>query len=118
MQITLEGLESPIRANAGDTILESLLRAGVPFPFSCQFGTCGTCRCQLLQGNVTELERHGKRTALVCGEDAVGFGELAQLVARSAAAHAALGVARGEKVLLLMRDTPEFAAAWLGLLHI
>jgi acyl-coenzyme A synthetase/AMP-(fatty) acid ligase len=29
----------------------------------------------------------------------------------------ALGVAPGERVLLLMRDTPEFVAAWLGVVH-
>ena len=36
---------------------------------------------------------------------------------RSAAALRALGVRRGDRVLLLMRDTPEFAAAWLGTVH-
>ena len=57
MQITLEGYDRPVPAEAGDTILESLLRAGVPFPFSCQAGNCGTCKCELLSGDVHELER-------------------------------------------------------------
>ena len=39
----------------GDTILAALLRAGVPFAFSCQGGNCGTCKCQLLSGRVQEL---------------------------------------------------------------
>ncbi|MGH8669332.1 MAG: 2Fe-2S iron-sulfur cluster-binding protein [Burkholderiales bacterium] len=56
MQITLEGHERPIPAEAGDTILASLLRAGVPFPFSCQAGNCGTCKCELLSGDILELE--------------------------------------------------------------
>jgi benzoate-CoA ligase len=60
------------------------------------------------------LERHGARTALVCGEETVSFEQLAARVARSGAALAALGVRPGDRVLLLMRDTPEFAAAWLG----
>jgi hypothetical protein len=34
MQITLEGHGRPIPAEAGDTVLASLLRAGVPFPFA------------------------------------------------------------------------------------
>ena len=55
MQITLEGADAPVAARAGDTLLASLLRAGVPFPFSCQFGTCGTCKCVLVAGRVTEL---------------------------------------------------------------
>ena len=56
MQILLEGHGAPVAANAGDTILETLLRAGIDFPFSCQFGNCGTCKCQLVRGAVTELE--------------------------------------------------------------
>jgi ferredoxin-NAD(P)+ reductase (naphthalene dioxygenase ferredoxin-specific) len=56
MQITLEGLDRPVPVEAGDTILGSLLRAGVPFPFSCQAGNCGTCKCQLVSGEVFELE--------------------------------------------------------------
>jgi benzoate-CoA ligase len=60
------------------------------------------------------LERHGARTALICGEEAVSFAQLAARVARSGAALAGLGVRPGDRVLFLMRDTPEFAAAWLG----
>jgi ferredoxin len=56
MQITLQGRAEPIPVQAGDTILASLLRAGVPFPFSCQAGNCGTCKCELLSGEVDELE--------------------------------------------------------------
>ena len=41
---------------AGDTVLASLLRAGLPFPFSCQAGNCGTCKCELVSGEVHELE--------------------------------------------------------------
>jgi ferredoxin len=57
MQITLEGHGSAVPAHPGETILESLLRAGVPFPFSCYAGNCGTCKCELLSGDVLELER-------------------------------------------------------------
>jgi CDP-4-dehydro-6-deoxyglucose reductase/ferredoxin-NAD(P)+ reductase (naphthalene dioxygenase ferredoxin-specific) len=56
MQITLEGHDRPVPVEAGDTILASLLRAGVPFPFSCQAGNCGTCKCELVAGDVLELE--------------------------------------------------------------
>ena len=56
MQITLEGHDQPVPVEAGDTILASLLRAGVPFPFSCQAGNCGTCKCELVSGDVLELE--------------------------------------------------------------
>ena len=56
MQIILEGDERRIPVEAGDTILASLLRAGVPFPFSCQTGNCGTCKCELVSGEVHELD--------------------------------------------------------------
>jgi ferredoxin-NAD(P)+ reductase (naphthalene dioxygenase ferredoxin-specific) len=56
MQITLEGHAEAVPVEAGDTILASLLRAGVPFPFSCQAGNCGTCKCELVSGDVLELE--------------------------------------------------------------
>jgi naphthalene 1,2-dioxygenase ferredoxin reductase component len=55
MQITVEGLP-PIPVERGDTILASLLRAGVAFPFSCQSGNCGTCKCELVCGDIFELE--------------------------------------------------------------
>ena len=71
MQITLEGHDRPIAVEAGDTILASLLRAGVPFPFSCQAGNCGTCKCELVSGDVLELE-HSEH-ALSAEERARGF---------------------------------------------
>ena len=55
MQITLEGHNRPVAVEPGDTVLSSLLRAGVAFPFSCQAGNCGTCKCELVSGDVLEL---------------------------------------------------------------
>jgi benzoate-CoA ligase len=63
------------------------------------------------------LARHGQNLALVCGSERVRYTELAGQVARAAGALRGLGLAPGERVLLLMRDTPEFAAAWLGAVH-
>jgi NAD(P)H-flavin reductase/ferredoxin len=71
MQITLEGHERAIPVEAGDTILASLLRAGVPFPFSCQAGNCGTCKCELVSGDILELE-HSEH-ALAAEERAKGI---------------------------------------------
>jgi benzoate-CoA ligase len=63
------------------------------------------------------LARNGGRVAFICGEDRVSFAALAERVRRAAGALAALGVRPGDRVLILMRDTPEFAAAWLGTVH-
>lgn len=43
------------RALEGETILESLLQAGVAFPHNCQSGNCGACKCLLLEGDILEL---------------------------------------------------------------
>jgi hypothetical protein len=43
MQVMLEGCAEPVPAEEGETLLAALLRAGLPFPFSCQTGSCGTC---------------------------------------------------------------------------
>jgi ferredoxin-NAD(P)+ reductase (naphthalene dioxygenase ferredoxin-specific) len=55
MQVLLEGHDQPVPAQPGDTLLAALLRAGLPFPFSCQTGNCGTCKCELLAGEVEDL---------------------------------------------------------------
>ena len=61
--------------------------------------------------------RYPGRAALICGEEQVTRDELATRVARAAGGLRALGVKPGEQVLFVMRDTPEFAAAWLGAVH-
>jgi benzoate-CoA ligase len=63
------------------------------------------------------LARHGDRLALLSGDEAVTYRELARRVKASAAALGALGVRPGDRVAFLMRDTPECAAAWLGALR-
>ena len=63
------------------------------------------------------LARHGARTALVCTERTLTYRELAADMARAANALRALGVRPGERVLFLLRDTPELVAAWLGAVH-
>src|SRR5919108_3217018 len=68
---------------------------------------------ELLLGSAA-LARHKERTALICGEERLSFADLARRVAQAGTALAALGVRPGQRGLLLMRDTPDFAAAWLG----
>ena len=63
------------------------------------------------------LARHADRTALVCGEHSLTYGALAAEVARASNALRSLGVSPGDRILLLLRDSPEFAGAWLGAVH-
>ncbi|HEY5927997.1 MAG TPA: benzoate-CoA ligase family protein [Kofleriaceae bacterium] len=59
----------------------------------------------------------GPRTALREGGRAWTFDELADHVSRTSAALRGLRLQRGERVLILMRDTLEAAAAILGTIH-
>jgi ferredoxin len=54
--ITVEGDPQVASAEAGDTILSALLRSGVGFAYSCEAGNCGTCKCELVRGDILELE--------------------------------------------------------------
>ncbi|MDX1374393.1 MAG: AMP-binding protein, partial [Burkholderiales bacterium] len=63
------------------------------------------------------LARHGQRIALISGDAQLTYAELARQVCRAADVLAGLGLRRGDRVLLLMRDTPEMACAWLGIVR-
>ncbi len=39
----------------GKTLLQAALDAGIDFPHHCTVGTCGTCRCRLLDGKVQAI---------------------------------------------------------------
>ena len=41
-----------VESDPNQSILETLLRAGVWMPSSCNQGTCGTCKLQVLAGQV------------------------------------------------------------------
>ena len=41
-------------ANPGEKILHAGLRAGIPLPFECATGTCGSCKARVHQGDVDE----------------------------------------------------------------
>ncbi|MEO8202250.1 MAG: AMP-binding protein [Betaproteobacteria bacterium] len=66
----------------------------------------------------TALARYGSRVALWCGDEQISFAELAMSVRRAAAAWEAHDARPGDRVMILLRDTPEFVAAWLGALHV
>jgi benzoate-CoA ligase family protein len=57
-------------------------------------------------------EGRGDRTAVICGDEAVSYGELAALVNRTGHVLRALGVRQEERVLLALSDGVEFVATW------
>lgn len=78
----------------GDTILRAALRAGLGMPYSCNTGSCGNCRFDLVEGEVRHLradppawgDRDLKRNrwlgcqAVTLGDCQVKFRELPQYV--------------------------------------
>ena len=54
--VRLINADTTFPAADGETILAAALRAGMPFPYSCQAGNCGSCKCVLVEGEVLELE--------------------------------------------------------------
>jgi ferredoxin len=39
----------------GQTILQAALERGLPWPSRCRVGSCATCRCRLIEGEVRAL---------------------------------------------------------------
>jgi ferredoxin-NAD(P)+ reductase (naphthalene dioxygenase ferredoxin-specific) len=54
--VTVADLDQSAPANEGDTVLDTLLAHDIGFAYSCQAGNCGTCKCELVSGEILELE--------------------------------------------------------------
>ena len=63
-------------------------------------------------------EGRGDRTALVTADRSITYNELSELVDRAGGALSAIGVAREQRVVLLLHDGPAFYAAFLGAIKI
>jgi benzoate-CoA ligase family protein len=56
----------------------------------------------------------GAKIAVICGDRTVTYAQLGELACRVGNGLAAMGLARGSRVLLVMLDTPEYVAAIFG----
>lgn len=56
LAVTVADLGESAPAEEGQTVLDALLAHGIGFAYSCQAGNCGTCRCELVSGDILELE--------------------------------------------------------------
>jgi benzoate-CoA ligase len=59
-----------------------------------------------------------EKVAVLCGDRALTYGELATLVNRLGNALSRLGVPREQRVMLLLPDSPEFIASFFGAIRI
>lgn len=55
-QVRIADSDETFEAEDGETLLAAAQRAGLPFPYSCQAGNCGSCKCELVDGEVFELD--------------------------------------------------------------
>ena len=53
-RISIDGGES-YHCDQTDTIARAAVRAGLPFPYECNVGQCGSCRFELLEGEIENL---------------------------------------------------------------
>ncbi|MDY6941422.1 MAG: 2Fe-2S iron-sulfur cluster-binding protein [Pseudomonadota bacterium] len=53
--LTIEGLDKPIECDGKTFLLSAALREGIPIPYSCRVGGCGTCKVRLIEGKVKEF---------------------------------------------------------------
>lgn len=56
--IRIAGTDIAYAATAGDNLLRAGLRAGIGLPYECNAGGCGSCKFELISG---EVEEHGSR---------------------------------------------------------
>ena len=51
-QLTIEPLGETIEVEEGQTVLDACLRRGIWLPHACGHGLCGTCKVEVLEGEV------------------------------------------------------------------
>jgi 3-ketosteroid 9alpha-monooxygenase subunit B len=54
----MNGRQHRLKYHRGETLLETMRRAGLPAPFVCEQGVCGSCMVRRLQGDIALLENH------------------------------------------------------------
>ena len=65
VDMTLRGQRRQVALEAGDTVLESALKAGIKAPYACLGGACGTCRARVESGSVVMDQNFALRPAEV-----------------------------------------------------
>ena len=63
--VSLRGREYEVSLAAGDTVLESALKAGLDAPYACLGGACGTCKAKVLLGSIAMEQNFALSPAVV-----------------------------------------------------
>lgn len=51
-QVTIEPVGETVEVEEGQSLLDACLRAGIWLPYACNHGLCGTCKVQVVEGEV------------------------------------------------------------------
>jgi ferredoxin-NAD(P)+ reductase (naphthalene dioxygenase ferredoxin-specific) len=62
MELVIQPIGRTLTVKPGANLLETLREHGVPISYSCTAGRCGTCRCQVVEGELLETGRESKIT--------------------------------------------------------
>ncbi|MGE0861958.1 MAG: NADH:ubiquinone reductase (Na(+)-transporting) subunit F [Gammaproteobacteria bacterium] len=75
-RLTIEPLGESVEVEEGQSMLDAALRAGIWLPYACNHGLCGTCKVEVLDGDVEhnhasafalmDLEREEGKTLACC----------------------------------------------------
>ncbi|MCC7411553.1 MAG: 2Fe-2S iron-sulfur cluster binding domain-containing protein [Gammaproteobacteria bacterium] len=75
-QLTIEPLGATIEVEDGQRMLDACLRAGIWLPYACNHGLCGTCKVQVMEGEIEhneasqfalmDIERDERKTLACC----------------------------------------------------
>lgn len=64
ISLSFQGKENKIKINKGNSILEEALEMGLELPYSCQTGSCNTCKGKLNSGKIKMIGLSKLRTDL------------------------------------------------------
>ena len=53
------GISITVESKPSENLLKVALDNGIPWPHNCRVGSCGTCRCKLLDGKIKPLNDFG-----------------------------------------------------------
>ena len=59
LTVVLDGKQHEMGLHANENILDVALNQGLDLPYSCKGGVCVTCRCKVLEGEVTMDKNFG-----------------------------------------------------------
>lgn len=51
-QVRIDGISAAVDQSPGDTVLRAALRAGLGLPYECNSGGCGSCKFELIEGQI------------------------------------------------------------------